>query len=323
MSPVVRETGSTLLTFGQPIWAVFKILKTITSTKILQNPFVVVSNNSKALVKVGTSRRVITGEAVNSGSSLATGYQTAEANMSITIVPQVNDQKIINLAIAIDNNQFVNNAVNDAVQDQKSITTMAAVADGEVLVLGGIMADTDSSTTSGVPLLSKIPIFGWLFKSKSNSQGKNIFIVFICPKILDNVNHQSDVQEYTRNKIEETQDYLRFMDETESIDSGQDPIDRAFFGEKERKSDDLTVDRLLKRGELVSHREPVKREKVVGKPKNSKYHKKPKKALENKLQKKVIAKLEPIDMSEKKSERKKDSISSIKNMVQMSSGVSL
>ena len=324
LSPVVRETGSTLLTFGQPIWAVFKILKTITSTKILQNPFVVVSNNSKALVKVGTSRRVVTGEAItSSGSSSSTGYQTAEANMSVTIVPQVNDEKIINLAIAIDNNQFVNNAVNDAVQDQKSITTMAAVADGEVLVLGGIMADSDSSSTNGVPLLSKIPLLGWLFKSKANSQGKNIFIVFICPKILDNVNHQSDVQEYTRNKIEETQDYLRFMDETETIDSGQDPIDRSFFGEREKRSDDLTVDRLLKRGELVSHHEPVKRERVVGKPKNSKYHKKSKKVSENKLQKKVVAKLEPIDMSEKKSDSKKDSISSIKNMVQMSSGVSL
>ncbi len=319
----INEAGSTLLTFGQPIWAVFKILKTITTTKILQNPFIVVSNNCKGLVKVGVSRRVVTGEAISSGTTTTTGYQTAEANLSITIVPQINDQNIVSMAIAIDNNQFVNNSVNDAVQDQKSITTMASVADGEVLVLGGIMADTTTSSTSGVPFLSKIPIFGWLFKNKANSQGKNIFIVFICPKILDNIQTQADVQEYTRAKIEEAQEYLRMMDEAEDIDSGQDPIDRAFFGENERKSDDLTTDRLLHRGELISHHEPIKRQVIVDKPSHSKYHKKSYSTGPKKSSKKDMIGLPPLDMSEQHNLRTGNSLSSIKNMVQMSSGVTL
>ncbi len=338
ISPFVNQTGSTLLTFGSPIWAVFKILKTITTTKILQNPFIVVSNNCKGLVKVGTSRRVVTGEAISAGNTAATGYQTAEANMSVTIVPQINDQGVINMVIAIDNNQFVNSGANDAVQDQKSITTMASVANGEVLVLGGIMQDSSTAATSGVPLLSKIPIFGWLFKSKQTTQGKNIFVVFICPKILDNINSQADVQEYTRNKIEETQDYLRLMDEAEAIDSGQDPIDRAFFGEIERRSDDLTTDRLLHRGELISHHEPVKKQVGTdGKPVKSKYHKKsqvgsPSDKQQSKKSSKpagkvaasktinVSAKTGSIDMSEKTTPSQYPSISSIKNMVQLSSG---
>ena len=332
----VNQAGSTLLTFGQPIWAVFKILKTITTTKILQNPFIVVSNNCKGIVKVGTSRRVVTGEAVSSGSTSTTGYQTAEANLSVTIVPQINDQKIINLAIAIDNNQFVNNSVNDAVQDQKSITTMASVADGEVLVLGGIMADSTSSSTSGVPFFSKIPIFGWLFKNKANTQGKNVFIAFICPKILDNVMSQADVQAYTRNKIEEAQDYLRLMDEAEDLDAAQDPIDKMFFGDKTMKSDDLTTNRLLDRGELVSHHEKPIQKPVTGKVQSSKYSKpsQQKKAtskpVATKTSKKTVksAKTDkkaivPVDMSEDRLQSTKPTISSIKNMLQTSTGVTL
>lgn len=343
----INETGSTLLTFGQPIWAIFKILKTITTTKILQNPFIVVSNNSKGLIKVGTSRRVVTGEAISAGNTAATGYQTAEANLSVTIVPQVNDQKIINLAIAIDNNQFVNSGANDAVQDQKSITTMAAVADGEVLVLGGIMAESNASITSGVPLLSKIPIFGWLFKNKSNAQGRNIFMVFICPKVLDNIYSQAEVQAYTRNKIEEAQDYLNLMDETEMLEAGQDPLDRAFFGATEVRSDDLTSKRLLDRAELVSHHERVKKDTLPSKPKTSKYHKKNQVSSKQKtgISQEILAKKgsasdkfladkknklhkniknDVIDMSEAQPEfYNKPSISSIKNLVQMSSGVAL
>jgi general secretion pathway protein D len=330
ISPFVNQPGSTLLTFGAPIWAVLKVLKTIVTTKILQNPFIVVSNNCKGLIKIGTSRRVITGEAI--GTSSATGYQTSEANLSVTIVPQINDQKIINLVIAIDNNQFVNSGEHDAVQNQKTITTMASVADGEVLVLGGIMGDGNSSSTSGVPLLSKIPIFGWLFKSKQSVDSKNMFVVFICPKILDNINSQADVQEYTRNKIEETQDYLRLMDEAEAIDSGQDPIDKAFFGDNASKSDDITVKRLLDRREIVSHHERAKKETTAeGKPRTSKYHKKTSQALEQASEQKKSdkskkntatknAKVGSIDMSEQSIKSQYPSLSSIKNMVQLSSG---
>lgn len=339
----INQAGSTLLTFGQPIWSVFKILKTITTTKIIQNPFIVVSNNSQAMIKVGVSRRVVTGEAISNGQTSTTGYQTAEANLSVTIVPQINDENIINLAIAIDNNQFVNNSVNDAVQDQKSITTVASVGDGQVLVLGGIMADSTSSATSGVPFLSKIPVFGWLFKNKANTQGKNVFIVFICPKILDNVISQADVQEYTKNKIEEAQDYLRFMDEAEAIDSNQDPIDKAFFGDNALKSDDLTSRRLLEKGEVISHHKIDQQESGVEQKTYSKYHKKSAQQAQqqkNPIQSKYkkidtkkqngttstsAAKVQDvvIDMSEKYSTNQALTTSSLKNIVQASVGVTL
>lgn len=311
----IGEVGSTILTFGQPIWAVFKILKTISTTKILSNPFLVVSNNSKGFMKIGTSRRVVTGEVVSGGNTSASGYQSAEANLSLTIVPQVNDQKMINLAIAIENNQFVNPGPNNAVQDQKSITTMATVADGEVLVLGGIMADNTLGFAAGVPFFSNIPIFGWFFKSKNTSNRKNIFITFICPKIIDNITSQEDVQRYTRSKIEEAQDYLRIMNETQDAESGQDPLERAFFGKRETKADDLTVDRLATRGELVSAHENVKRTKKEFEKKKPSTSLKKTKIKNQPTTKPVI-----IDMSEPEKEAIYNKQYRIKNIVQNASG---
>jgi hypothetical protein len=266
-------------------------------------------------MKIGTSRRVVTGEVVSGGNTSASGYQTAEANLSLTIVPQVNDQKMINLAIAIENNQFVNPGPNNAVQDQKSITTMATVADGEVLVLGGIMADSVSGFANGVPFFSNIPILGWFFKSKSTSNRKNIFITFICPKIIDNITSQEDVQRYTRSKIEEAQDYLRIMNETEDSESGQDPLERAFFGKRENKSDDLTVDRLANRGELVSGHENIKRTKkeFEKKKQNSSLKK-------NKSKKQQNIQADMIDMSEQQNGSIDENRNSIKNIVQSASG---
>jgi len=314
----VGEVGSTILTFGKPIWALFKILNTITSTKIIQNPFIVVTNNSKGLLKIGTSRRIITGKATSGGTDSTTGYQTAEANLAVTIVPQINDKKMISLSIAIDNNEFINPGVHDAVQDQKTITTMATIADGEVLVLGGIMGEITSSASTGVPFVSKIPIFGHLFKSKSDQDQKTMYMIFICPKELNNITSQKDVQLYTRTKIEEAQDYLRLMEDIEDFESKQDPLDRAFFGDKRNNSDDLTPHRILDRSEMVSYHEPVAKKspfkKKSGSSRRTKKSKKETKEDQNNKIKKDL-----VDMSENVI-KDSPSVSSIKNMVQKSQG---
>jgi hypothetical protein len=48
----------------------------------------------------------------------------------------------------------------------------SVVTEGEKLVIGGVTLDNSAKTTRGVPLLSKIPIVGWLFKSREVASGR-------------------------------------------------------------------------------------------------------------------------------------------------------
>ena len=298
LSGTVGAAGSTLLTFGSPIWSVFKVLKTIASTKIIANPFMVTTNNAKGYMKIGTSRRVVTGEVVSSGSTAATGYANAEANLEVTIVPQINDMGVINMTIDIKNDQFVNDGANDAVQDNKSITTAATVANGEVLVLGGIMVDTVTGSAHGVPLLSKVPVIGWLFKSKSKKIVKENFVLFISPKILDDVVDRQAIEDYTYKKVEETQEYLKLIEEAEGTEDQRDPIGKAFFGENERfGSKALTTDILSDSGEIINHPQKNKMNKKAAVKKSNKVKVKKSKKKQKKKKKKSEAQVK-IDMSE-------------------------
>ena len=64
----VNEAGSILVTFGSPIWALFKILKTISTTNVVSNTFIVASNNSPATISVGEERRIASSKAYNTTS---------------------------------------------------------------------------------------------------------------------------------------------------------------------------------------------------------------------------------------------------------------
>ncbi len=250
--PAVNEVGSVLLTFGRPIWAIFKILKTITSTHIIANPFLVVSNNMPASITSGESRRQTSSNIVAGSGGGATGTQvkglvSVDANLTVKITPQINKANIINLAIDITNGIFTQAPVTSnnsfegdmSPRDIKELSTKVSVANGETLVIGGIMTENFSSASVGVPFLSSIPVFGWFFKSKTRTVSRNHFMIFICPRLLDPVNDNDQVDKYTQYKLQEVKQHLDLIDESDWFTQKKDPIQRAFFGSEESRLQQL------------------------------------------------------------------------------------
>ena len=64
--------------------------------------------------------------------------------------------------------------------DLKSIR----VKDGETLVIGGMIMETDAKNVDKIPFLGDLPIIGSLFRSTSSSRSKSEMIVMITPKII-------------------------------------------------------------------------------------------------------------------------------------------
>jgi type IV pilus assembly protein PilQ len=73
---------------------------------------------------------------------------------------------------------------------QPSITrreakTEVLVRDGDTTVIGGIYTRRNAESWSEVPVLSKIPVLGWLFKKKAISDDRTELLVFITPRIVN------------------------------------------------------------------------------------------------------------------------------------------
>ncbi len=252
-NPLVNQAGSVLLTFGRPIWALFKILKTITSTHIIANPFIVVANNMPAQVSSGEYRRQISSTIIANQGNQVKGLVGVDANLVVNITPQINKSNIINLKINIENSIFTQAPVSAPAngsqgfqgdmspRDTKKIITKVSVANGETLVLGGIMTENYASVSGGVPFLSSIPVFGWFFKSKTRTVSRDHFLIFICPRLLEPIDDKNQVDHYTKYKLQEVKQHLDLIDESDWFASQKDPIQKAFFGSETSRLQQLYI----------------------------------------------------------------------------------
>jgi len=68
--------------------------------------------------------------------------------------------------------------------NKMEINTKLLVADGDIVVIGGIKKNNVANNRQGVPGTSKVPILGKVLSGKSNSDTMNELLVFIAPRIL-------------------------------------------------------------------------------------------------------------------------------------------
>jgi tetratricopeptide (TPR) repeat protein len=66
----------------------------------------------------------------------------------------------------------------------KEIKTTAIIPDGGVLILGGVAESHEIDQEKGVPIISKIPVFGRLFRSNHNSDSSKDSMFLIHGKII-------------------------------------------------------------------------------------------------------------------------------------------
>lgn len=64
------------------------------------------------------------------------------------------------------------------------VTSTIVVEDGDTIVIGGIYMSTETSGGSGIPVLSRIPVLGWLFKQESDRKEQRELLIFVTPVIL-------------------------------------------------------------------------------------------------------------------------------------------
>lgn len=223
--------GTTALTLGKEtnIWGVFQALKSQNNTNVISCPFITVSNRVAGTISVGSVKLVDSNKSI-SGTTITTGKEQQEAATKLTYTPQINLNGLINMKIAAQIKEFTGDNGNFT---DKLLNTNVTVANGQVLVLGGFIKTNVSEDTGETPLLSKIPILGWFFKSKKRSINKSYIFFFISPTLMK-PRKLPGMELYTKMKLHEAADGVEEAIETKN---GKDPIANWFFNaEKETYS---------------------------------------------------------------------------------------
>ncbi len=111
-----------------------------------------------------------------------------EAKLELKVTPHVTADGSVLLNIQATNNQpdrSLTGANGQPAISKKEANTQVLVKDGDTTVIGGIYTRSTGSSEANVPVLSKIPILGWLFKKKNEAEQRTELLVFITPRIVN------------------------------------------------------------------------------------------------------------------------------------------
>ncbi len=183
--------GATNWTFvGPNAAAIVELLDSMTNLIVLSAPSLVVLNNKEATINSGRQLPVST-TSINVGvggtGTPINSFQYLQTGITLTVTPRVNPGGLVFLEInqedstpgpaaeAVNGNRPIN---------QRKITTEVAIQSGQTVVLGGLIKQSDTSGSSGVPVLHRIPVIGGLFGGKNTQSNREELLVMITPRVI-------------------------------------------------------------------------------------------------------------------------------------------
>ena len=209
---------------GNPLNVTLKALETFGDVKVLSSPKVMAINNQSALLKVVDNEVYFTTDveavpgSVNQNSTVAidTNVNTVPVGLVMAVTPFIDENEVVTLNVRPTISRIIsfvadpNPALADAgvvseipVIQVREIESVLKIENGDTAVIGGLMQDQIDKSTTGVPILSSIPILGSLFRYQDDKYVKSELVIFIRPVVTKDASLTGDFKEYRKYLLEE------------------------------------------------------------------------------------------------------------------------
>ncbi|MEA9729801.1 type II secretion system secretin GspD [Xanthomonas campestris] len=202
VSGSVTNNGLAWTFLGKNAAAIISALDRVTNLRLLQTPSVFVRNNAEATLNVG-SRIPINSTSINTGlgsDSSFSSVQYIDTGVILKVRPRVTKDGMVFLDIVQEVSTpgarpaactsaattTVNSAACNVDINTRRVKTEAAVQNGDTIMLAGLIDDSTSDGSDGLPILSKLPVVGALFGRKTQNKNRREVIVLITPSIVRN-----------------------------------------------------------------------------------------------------------------------------------------
>ena len=161
-------------------------------TKTVSYPRMVTLNNREVVIRSVVNQPVLDGSsAISSGGGAATSQSITYLPIGtvLNILPKKmeNDRVLLNIKVTVSSiigNQLISGN-NYPVATSRVYNAPVEVNDGYTVAIGGLDEAKEKVSDSGVPLLGRIPILGYAFKSRSREKNHKNLMLFITPRLID------------------------------------------------------------------------------------------------------------------------------------------
>lgn len=159
------------------------------NVNVLSTPTVLAIDNQEAEIKVGENVPFVTSTSTNQTNLDNTFNQIERQDVGIKlrITPQISAGDFVVLKIFVEISNVVASTRNDPNGPTTTIRTTETtveVKSNQMVVTGGLISDSITESTRGVPYLKDIPFLGYFFRRDDADKRRTNLLVFITPKII-------------------------------------------------------------------------------------------------------------------------------------------
>jgi len=186
--PVYPGVSLTYINGG--VTAVVDALSARTDVEVVSAPKLVALNNQSATLQVGDQVPIVVQQAqgtVAAGAPLVVTTEYRDTGVILKIKPRINGEH----SVLLDLSQEVSavaptttSGIDSPTIQQRKFESSLSLAEGVTVALGGLISSVHSNDNVGVPLLSRVPIAGSLFKTNTKSGRRTELIVLLTAKIM-------------------------------------------------------------------------------------------------------------------------------------------
>ncbi|MFK8046789.1 MAG: type II secretion system protein GspD, partial [Halioglobus sp.] len=189
---------------GGDIRAVLNTLSSQSLINVISTPSVMVLDNHTAYIHVGDQVPIFSAQTITDGGRTTQSVEYRDTGVKLSVRPSVNagglvtmdvEQSVSNIGAEIDV------ATGQSSFSERNISSRVAVRSNESVVLGGLIRENARSSSSGLPLLHKIPVLGALFGNKIQEDERTELLVIITPRVLNNEAQLRAVSQEMRSRI--------------------------------------------------------------------------------------------------------------------------
>jgi general secretion pathway protein D len=158
-----------------------KALETMGETKVLASPRLMVLNKQRAEIHLGDKLGYATTTQTQTSTIQTVEFQ--DVGTQLRLRPYISSDGMIRMEVRPERSSGIIDAAGIPQVNTAQSTTNVMIPDGATIVIGGLLENEVSDTMTGMPLLSRLPWVGALFRETENSTKKKELIVILTPHI--------------------------------------------------------------------------------------------------------------------------------------------
>jgi len=200
---------------GDGVRILLQALDEITDVNVVSSPQLMVLDNQTARIQVGDQVPISVQSAtsvIDPDSPVVNSIEYRDTGVILLVTPRVNASGLVIMEIQqeISNvvpapSQTVSEVTSPTI-NQRQINSTVAIASGETVALGGLIQDERERSQSGIPFLSRLPVVGALFRTRSNTTRRTELLVLITPSVVENPARARAVTRELRNRLRSLED---------------------------------------------------------------------------------------------------------------------